>query len=366
MAYQRVLSRILLVAMLGLATSATGCVEPPESTIGAPVQQGGVSVTVTSVDMAYLDLEGPEGAAQTQTPVLRVFLTVNNASPAPLRYDLGWSANVSTQASSPLLFVDPGPDQPLSPTGNIRALRLADMNWPGDPIAEATSIAAGETREDVLLFEVPEAGVSSLVLSLPPGMFGPEVKTPAFVRFPWAAAEVAPPAPVGLGEAWTGENYTFKVTGIEQSFLRLESPTAPRGGFTNAPVLRVNFEVTNNGTDALTYMPPEANRTIGAPVLTTGDGSSIARVQLPTGSTSPGHVTERTNIAAGATFTGAFLFEQPAASVTRLNLQLPGKRFDSTGLIRVAFDFAHQSVPVPPELTPVTIQEGSGAATATP
>lgn len=352
--------------MLGLAPVATGCVEIPESTIGTPVQQGGVSVTVTSVDMAYLDLEGPEGAAQTQSPVLRVFLTIQNTSPSALRYELGWSASSATQASSPLLFVDPGPDLPLSLNGNIQALRLGDMRWPGDPIAEATSIASGETREDVLLFAVPEAGISSLVLSLPPGMFGPEVKTPAFIRFPWAPTEAVPPAPVGLGETWTGDNYTFKVTGIEQAFLRLESPTAPRGGFTSAPVMRVNFEVTNTGTDALTYLPPEANRTIGAPVLTTGDGSSVARVQLPTGSTAPGHITERTNIAAGATFNGAFLFEQPAASVTQLNLQLPGKRFDAIGLIRVAFEFAHQTVPVPPELTPVTIQEGSGAAPATP
>ncbi len=327
--------------------------------------QGGVTVTVTAVDAAYLDLEGPEGASQTQTPVLRVHLSIQNQSPAALRYDLGWSTPVTTQAQSPLLFVDPGPEQPLSPSGNVPILRLGDLTWPGDPIAEAISIAPGETRQDILLFQLPAAADSAFVLSLPPSMFGPEVRTPALVRFPFTPGEVAPPAPVGLNEDWAGEGYSFQVTSIEQSYLRLSSSMAERGGFTNAPVLKVNFEVRNTGTDVLTYMPPEANRTLGAPILTGADGTSIARVQLPSGATHEGHITERTPIAPGESLQAAFLFEQPAASITQLQLQLPGKRFDATGLVRVAFDFAHQAVPEPPELTPAPVAaEGSGAPAA--
>jgi hypothetical protein len=361
MDYSKAISRWLLPCLLAGALSGAACVKAPETTLGAAVEQGGVSVTVQSVEAAYIDLEGAEGAAQTTEPVLLVRLALNNGSPAALRYDINWSTTATTQAQSPLLYIDQGPDVPLSPANNVPIVRLGTMEWPGDPVSEPQSVEPGATMQDVLLFEVPSGGTSGLVLSLPPSMFGPEVKTPAYVRIPWTAQDPAPPAPVGLGETYEGAGFTFTLASTEQTYLRLQSPTAPRGGFTSSPVLKLNFVVTNSGEEPLVYLPPEANRSLHAPTLTDPDGATINRVQLPSGSSAPGHVNERTTIGPGESFNAAFLFEQPPASIDNLVLQLPGKRFGSTGLVRVAFDYAMQSVAVPAELTPQAA-EGSGEA----
>jgi hypothetical protein len=344
---------------------ASGCATVPEGTLGQAVTQGAVTVTVTEVRAAWLDLEGPEGAAMTQRPVLLVSLQVNNGGETPLRYDVGWSTAATTQAQSPLLFVDPGPEVRPPTQGNIPTLRLGTATWPGDPVTEPVTIAAGASQPDVLLFDVPAGDTRSLLLSLPPTMFGPDVRTPAYITLPWTPSEPSPPAPVDMSEAWESGNLRFRVTGLEQTYLALQSPTAQRGAFTSAPVLKVNFEVTNTGSEPLTYLPPEANRSLHAPALSDGQGGVIARAQLPSGATHPGHINERTSIAPGATLHASFLFEQPSTSVEALTLQLPARRFGGTGLIRIAMPFRHQSVPVPPELTPQPVAPTPDAA-ATP
>lgn len=352
----------LTSAVVSATLLTSACAKPPESTLGAPVVQGGVSAVVSSVEAAYIDLEANEGAAQTSTPVLLVRLALTNNGPSALRYDINWSTATTTQAQSPLLYVDQGPEAPLGVANNIPLVRLGTMTWPGDPVSEAQSIDPGQTLEDVLIFQMPSAGTSGLVLSLPPSIFGPDVKTPAYIRIPWANSDVAQPAPVGLGEAYNGPDFTFTLDGIEQAYLPLQSPTAPRGGFTSSPVLKLNFTVTNTGSEPLVYLPPEANRSLHAPALSDPDGATINRIQLPTGSSAPGHIVERTTIAPGSSMQASFLFEQPPASIQRLSLQLPGKRFGSTGLIRVAFDYAMQAVPVPPELTPAPVAPTEGSA----
>lgn len=352
MDYSKRFSFWLTSAVVSATLLTSACAKPPESTLGAPVVQGGVSAVVSSVEAAYIDLEGNEGAAQTSTPVLLVRLALTNNSPGALRYDINWSTATTTQAQSPLLYVDQGPEVPLGVANNIPLMRLGTMTWPGDPVSEAQSVEPGQTLEDVLIFQMPSTGTTGLVLSLPPSIFGPDVKTPAYVRIPWSDAEVTPPVAVGLGEPFVGPDFTFTLNNTEQAYLPLQSPTAPRGGFTSSPVLKLNFTVTNTGSEPLVYLPPEANRSLHAPALSDTDGATINRVQLPTGSSADGHIVERTTIAPGASLQAAFLFEQPPASIQRLNLQLPGKRFGSTGLIRVAFDYAMQPVPVPAELTP--------------
>jgi hypothetical protein len=135
----------------------------------------------------------------------------------------------------------------------------------------------------------------------------------------------------------------------------MTNSTTGRDGFSDQPLLRVNFEVNNTGERELVYSPPGVSHTEFAPSLMTGE------VQVPQATFSPtvavdGAQTSRASIAGGGSYTGFLLFEAPAPDVTSLQLSLPAKRFDSTGVIRIDLSYTHREVPAPAELTPQVIE----------
>jgi hypothetical protein len=369
------IARLAATVLLGstLAISGlSGCVKVPEAGLNQAVTQGLVSATVNSVELTHLDLEGPTGAMRTQEPVLRIGLQLTNNSAVPLRYDLGFSATTATQALSPLLFVDPGVDGELGPTGYIESVLLSTHQYLGDPIAAAVTVAPGQTIDDVLLFRAPPAGATSFVLSLPPSIFGPEVKTPALVRFAYTAPAVIPePQPVAVGTPWVGPDYTFTVTGSQVQFVRLRNAENDEG-FSQNPLLRVDYTLTNTGSATLQYIPVEASNAIAAPTLVDAAGLPIPRAEFQPGIAPVDQFVQRRQVAAGETISNYLLFQRPEQGTSDLTLFIAGKRFDSTGLVRVTMPFTWADPPQPAELTPVvvpapgTVVPGAPAAPAAP
>lgn len=340
---------ILAVAVFG------GCQEPPVVSMGSALTQGAVTATVTGVELRYVDLEGPRGAVQTAEPVLLLTLDVTNAGTEPILYDMGWSATMATQAQSALLFADPGAEINLPTMSNISALQLQSETYLADPVTESTRIAPGETLTDVMLFEAPAAGTSSLLLSLPPSMFGATVTMPGYVRIPFSApAEVPAPEFLGQGDTFEGDGFTFTVTGTEAAYVPLAQSISGDEGFTSSPLYKVMFRIENTGETSIEYIPVQANRGMDAPALFDQDGAPIERASMPDGVrvTDETYVTERRVIAPGESLSSYLLFRQPPSSTTGLRLFVPGKRMRSTGLVRVALDYAHREVPLPEELRP--------------
>lgn len=357
-------------AIAGMALTATllgGCQKPPESTLGQPVTIGLVSATVSSVDLAYLELEGPSGAATTTDPVLRVTLQIQNGGAEAIRYDIGWGTTAATQAQSPLLFVDPGLEIVLANAANIPVLRLGAWEYLDDPITEATRIEPGATLTDVLLFTAPPADAGSLLLSLPPALFGTTNKLPGYVRIPYAApGEIPAPSPIAQGETFAGNGFNLTIDSTEQAFVRLSNPQG-QGGFSTTPLLKVNFTVTNTGTATIEYVPERANRSIDPPALTDPSGAPIERAGFDDGVTVDTMVAERRQVAPGESLQTFLLFKRPDPSVTSMLLTFPGKRFGSTGLARFTLPYAHTAtIPDPPELNPAPVMATPPAAPTTP
>lgn len=344
--------------MLGLLCAAllVGCMTPPEGSLGQPVGQNDVSVTVTDVSLRLLDLEGPTGGQQTDAPVLAVSLTVTNAGLEPVRYDLAWGASAATQAQTALLFVDPGPEAaPTSGTPVPRVL-LNTLRFVEDPVAEAVSVGPGTSIDDILLFEAPPEGTSSLVLSLPPGVFGPASKMPAYVRIPYSPGDVQGPSAVPMGTAHAGEGFSFTVTNATVAWARLANAADETEGFSASPLLKLDFTVTNTSDGTIEYIPTAASNRFQPPVLTTAEGENVPRATFAGGIVPDGALTSRKQLGPDESYSGFMLFERPAAETTRLHLVIPGARFSSHGLVRVDVPYTHADPAEPAELTPRVIE----------
>ena len=137
--------------------------------------------------------------------------TVPNPSAEPLRYDLGWSTTSSTQATSPLLFLDPGPEIQLSGQAQIPALILGSSLYTPDPVASPRTLNPGEGVDDLLLFEAPPENAKALLLSLPPALFGKQAKTPAYIRIASVPTEVQQPQWLSEKDEYKGPSIRFTI-----------------------------------------------------------------------------------------------------------------------------------------------------------
>lgn len=352
--YYRRLTLPLLVGAACFALAA--CRTAPESVQGSPIVQSGVTVNVMSSELRYLDLEGMSGGVATEEPYFVVSLTVSNGSEAPVRYDLNWGASAMTQAQSVLLFSAPAPEASMTSGLPIQALSfLGDLQFLEDPVTSAESIAVGSSLTDLLVFQAPPEGVTELVLSVPPSVFGADNPMPAYFRIPYTPAEVAPPAATILGAPHIGPDFTFTATNAALEWVALTNTTDGKDGFSGHPVLKITFRVDNTGDAPLVYAPPRVSNSEAAPSLAAGLALIPSATFEPT-ITVAGADTARVTIPAGESHTGFWLFEPPAADVTSLRLTLPGKRFGSTGAIRVDIPYAHQDVPEPAALTPQVVE----------
>lgn len=350
------LRRQALPLVAATALAVAGCRTAPEATLGTPITLNGVTVTVTAAELRYLDLEGLQGGSGTEVPYLVVDLSLTNGSEAALRYDLNWGASAATQAQAPLLFVASAAEAEITSGEPISSVAfLGDLAYLDDPVSEATNVAVGGALEDLLFFEAPPAGASELVLSLNPSIFGTDNPLPAYVRIPAPTADVTPPAATAMGSAYVGPGFDFTVLSSELEWVSLTESTSGRAGFSERPLLKVTFQVNNTGDSELVYAPPGVSNTEYPPTLSAGE-TPIARASFQPTIAVDGAQTTRAPIPAGSSYTGFLLFEAPAPDVTQLRFTIPGKRFGSTGLVRVDIPHVHTEVPQPDALTPQVIE----------
>ncbi len=349
--------KLTLPLVLGAACFAlAACRTAPVGDQGTPIVQNGVTVDVTSSELRYLDLEGLSGGVPTEQPYPVVGLTVSNAGEAAVRYDLNWGASATTQAQSALLFGAPAAEAPMTSGVPVKAVAfLGDLEFLEDPVTATETIAPGSSLTDVLVYEAPPEGVTELLLSVPPSVFGADNTMPAYFRIPYAAADVAPLAPTPLGSPHMGPGFTFTATTAALEWVSLTNTTDGKAGFSDRPVLKVAFRVDNTGDAPLIYAPPGVSNSEAPPVLSAGVAPIASASFAPTINVE-GADTARVTIPAGGNHSGFWLFEAPAADVTSLRLTLPGKRFGSTGVIRVEIPYAHQEVPEPEALTPQVVE----------
>jgi hypothetical protein len=329
------------------ALAALACSKLPVGVVGTELLHGQMGVTVTGSELAYLDFEAENGSVRpTQAPILLVYLTIANRGEASVRYDTRDSATSTQQSLTPLLFADPGESGELGPENNIPLIGFSRYRYLGDPITSATAIGSGETLDDVLLFAQPPEGVTGLVLSLPPAMFGPGVELPALIHMPYQATAPTMPTVVGMNEDFLGDGFVFRLTDAQVSY----PANADETGYTERPVLALTFAIRNIAGETITYDPPHRNATSDAvPELTDGN-RYFDRYLLPADQRLRNQTDQRQAIAPETELTDIVVFERPDETVTELVLTVPGHIVGRHGLVRVRFPFVYSDPPLPEAL----------------
>ena len=345
---------VLSAAVLLLLFCGPGCETPPEVGMNQALVQGTVEVSVTGYSVAYLDLETTTGSVQTTEPVLLINMSVTNNGSNALQYDLGWSTGSSTQADTTLLFnhtAEKVVDSIVS--GNIiRQLNLQQNRYLADPVSAPVSIPAGETIEDVLLFQLPPEGTSRLVLSVPPRVFGPEITLPGYITISYSTPppeEIAAPPVVGVGQPHQGDVYSFQVTTTSFDRVRMIDSTSEGPGYTRDPLLRIDYTLTNTSDQVIAYTPPTITGTTDQPVLTSSAGISVPRAEISANYSIEGQITQPRQISPGQSVSDFVLFTSPGGS-GNVRLSFPGQRLGGSGMVRVDIPFTETQPPTPQEI----------------
>lgn len=335
-----------------------GCKKPPVvQGVGVAVTQNGVSVTVVETKLIRPEFEGLRGAVVSENPVLQVTVQLTNNSESPVTYDLGWNQTVSTQAQSVLVFAGSDYETDVSEATQIPAVDLSDVSYLDDPISASTTVAPGGSLTDMILFAAPPEGTQSLLISIPPGLFH-DPKLPAYITVPWQPNDVVPLHTVGVGEVYEGGGFSLRVTGVTTEWVQLQD-AANEIGISNAPLMKIAFELTNTGGEAATYRPTRERGAVAFPTLLQPDGSSVPRATFNAAVKVVGQKDTRQQVPPGETVEDFILFQRPPQGVGSLRFIFPGKRIGGSGQGRVELNYQYANPQKPAEwLPPVEEVEG--------
>lgn len=341
-------SHVALYAFLACASilALSGCGEKPVvSTAGQTATAGGVEFQVGTYDIKYVQLN--EGAKTFEYPkaVMIVPITITNKGKQALPYAPSHKATNANEASTPLLYADPGPEQTLPPASKtpIPGIVFKKGTLAGQQTESAT-IAAGESLKDLLVFEVPPKGLSSLVLSLPPTYH--RGKVPVLFRVPYTAKTPKGPAVNKPGEAITLSGVDLTVNGNEIAYIET-SDTADGKGYSAEPLLKISYTIKNGTDKDIIYTPNHKVTGAVGIKLSSADEGSYKRVMFGATTSAVGQKLGKTSIKAGASIKDYVLFERPGKDVDKLLMEFPGSLFKAKGIARIELPYTYAE-PKPP------------------
>jgi hypothetical protein len=135
--------------------------------------------------------------------------------------------------------------------------------------------------------------------------------------------------------------------------------------YTVEPVLKVDFEFENTGTEPLFYNPSHRAASPGIELVTVGNNViSINRYKLAdANAAAKGQLRAPLEVKPGEKYEDFFLFQGPPTANAKLALSISGYVFGVKGLFRFEFPY-ERKVPSPPDLEPY--KKDSAAPAPTP
>jgi hypothetical protein len=336
--------------MLSAAAVVTlaACDKPVVGQAGAGVVAGGVEFVVKPYEVRMLELTVDGQTLSYPTPVLVIPISITNKGQDDFIYTPTHAAPQTSESATPLLYKDPGADQPLPPPTKVPVpgVLLAKGSLEGQQTLPKV-LKPGESVEDLLLFQVPPAEVGGkLILSLPPAWS--RAKVPALVRM-----DYTPKEPIGLKAAKVGEpvafgKVTFTVDGASNVYVKIKDAAAGEG-LSKEPMLRIDYTIVNGSDAAISYEPN--HRTTGAfGARLSSSAGAYNRVQFGPTAEVTGQVQKRSPVAAGASIKDFALFEMPADDVKDLVFEMPAEQFGAQGVARVKIAYDATKPPEPAEM----------------
>ncbi|TXD41699.1 hypothetical protein FRC96_03755 [Lujinxingia vulgaris] len=336
------------LASLAAIVSLTACEEAV--TIGPANQAqtvGGVTFEPGPYSARYLELDDQGSTIEYPRPVLTIPVTVTNAGEDNVVYSPSHASQQMTEGSTPLLYPAPPAETPLAEFSKapISGVYLDRGSLPGQ-VTTTTTLAPGESISDIFLFELPDASVRDLVLSLPPSMH--RGKNPVLFALTYEPSTPEGPAVYEVGQSIDFEGVSFEVTAVDQSYIKLKD-SSDKEGYSADPVLRIDYKLTNQGEEAVSFEPGHRDLSGRQGARLQSATASLNRVRLPSNTTAEGQLERDTEIAAGTSVTDFALFERPDAAGS-LTFEFPADHFARSGKVRVSIPFEPAEVAVPEEM----------------
>ncbi len=335
---------MLFVALVAFAL--TGCKQPVIAESGKPATAGGIEFSLGEYEVRFLELTEGAETFEYPRPVLVLPVTMKNVGEGNFVYNPTHSSQQMSEAATPLLYLDPGAEAELPPASKtpVAGVFLEKGQLDGQ-ITQSTTIAAGSSVTDLFLFEVPAKDVTSLIFSVPPAMHAGEV--PVLFRIPYTPKEPKGPKVHEVGQSIAFGDVKFKVTRQAVEYVKTDD-TSQGEGYSSDPLLKVAFEITNGGTEPITYEP--GHRDLGGRgAALYGKSETFKRVRFPATTSAEGQKQSDERVAGGESVTDFVLFEKPAEDQTVV-LEFPASTFGTTGLARVSFDVIAKAPDKPKEL----------------
>lgn len=339
--------RVLLLLVAAALMAGAACEKPVVGQMGEPVLSGDVAFDVTGYELRYLELDSGGKTVSYSEPVLSIKVKITNQGEAALIYSPTHQTQQMTEATTPLLYADPGAEAELPPASKdtVGGVYLEKGRLAGQ-LNQTTTLQKGDSLEDVFLFKVPHAKEAALILSLPPSMS--HGKLPVLIRIPYKYQEPKGPTVYQAGEAIAAGPANFTVESAETAYIETNH-TIEGKGFSSRPWLKVTYKIENTSDEPLRYTP-EHDVEGGEGAAVYAGNITVKRVRLSANASAVGRVTGSTSIEPGKSVTDFELFERPEEGVESIIFEYPAARFGGSGLIRVSVPYTYSEPPLPKEL----------------
>jgi len=340
-----------LCAALAATVLLAACEETGPTVVSASesARVGGMEVSVTDHELRVPEVSNDGRIHTYDEPVMAVTVSLTNRGKDAFRYSPPHGANQLSEATTPLLYFAPEGEQSTVPPATkqtIAGVSLQKGHFQGQ-VTNPVTIAPGDSVEDVFLFEVPERSPAELIFSVPPAMHRGDL--PVLIRMQFESSEPTGPEVYSSGEAVELDGVQFKVTGSEADYLKLEHSSQGEG-YSSDPALVVNYSITNNTDEPVTYRPGHRDVAGRRVASVTSEQSTYARLKFSGSTTVEGQITEDTTIKPGESVEDFSIFERPGESVSELRFTFPASRFGRDSLVRYDLSYEYQELEVPEPL----------------
>ncbi len=374
----RSLSRITQILFVVLiAAGVIGCEPPAPPAPDPPTAHDSVAslddveVMVLAVSVSepeFVDTSGQSVVLATGAErMMGVTLQFTNTGEAEARYTPQHNASTET---TPQLFLMPGDGADKLPVARI--VTAANVHVVGQVIKD-TAIAPGGALSDTYLFKLPPKDAEELLLVVPATLIGGDVATAVRFALPKEFSKTLSSALAKVGETITKGDIKVTVKGLSDVYVEAKKLSSKPGekqlkypyAYTVEPVLRIDFEIVNSGSQPTIYDPSHRADAPGVSLSMIGTKTiSVKRFKLAdANATANGQLRGPMQLEPGKVYKDFFLFQRPPAPKAKLMLDISAHIFGGLGIIQYEFSY-NRKEPSPPDLEP--FKKAAAAVPASP
>ena len=352
--FHRTKSQPALFAAVAIAATTIAC-DKPMVAEGKAATVGGIEFKLGDHKTQYIEVSDGSNTYEYPEPALVIGVTFKNVGEGDFTYNPTHATQQMAEAQTPLLYLDPGPEEKLPPESKtlINGVYLQKGTMPGQVKSNET-IKAGAEISDLFLFEVPDEETKNLILSIPPSMH--RGRFPVLFRIAYSPQQPEGPSVHAVGEPVAFEVGEFTVTATDIKYVKTKD-SAQGEGFSSDPLLKIDYKVTNTSDQPITYNP--AHRDVGGRgAALFGKGQTYKRVKFAATTAVEGQMDGAVQVAPGESVEDFVLFERPAEGAEQLVFEYPASLFGGQGIARVRLEYEHKTPPLPKELKKAEKKDG--------